>query len=214
MEPSIFSKVPALATCQVRTLGIDPSLNSTGLSVFNNDKLVRCYRVKTGMLGIARIITIKDFIVNLIESQDIDVIGMEGYIYGSGMLVNNSFELHELGGVLKAAFFGHGITPYLFAPTTIKKFVTGYLPPVKRAKKGEPKIKIDKKKLMAEGIKKHWNLYFDSKKQNDIADAYAIGKFTYYLNCACVLDIDPKILYRGVLESYQLDALSGAYSRL
>lgn len=198
-ETLLVSKIPSFSN-RKNVLGVDPSLNSTGLCVLVDDKLKMCYRVQTGLFGIERIIAIKNKIAEVIATHSIDVVGMEGYIYGRGMLVNNSFELHELGGVLKQEFHERGITPLIFSPMTIKKFVTGNARKVK-------------KEDMIAGIKNHWNLNF-SKKQNDIADAYAIAKFAYYLNAAQEMRIDPNDLYAGAFDKYQIEAIKGAYDRL
>ena len=181
-------------------LGLDPSLNSTGLCVMRGDSLVRCARVTHKLTGILRLKYIRDAVKDIICSYDIDVCGMEGYVYGRSMMVTNSFELHELGGILKLMMHENDTPYHVFAPTSLKKFATGNARKVK-------------KEDMIAGIAATWNIHF-SKKQNDMADAYTLAKVCYFSHVALAeRDTPTSMLFSGLLKSYQLDTINGIKAR-
>jgi len=104
-------------------LGIDQSLNGTGLCLISDDgKVLRLETVDPGGLrGVERLAFVKARAQALL-GLDVRFVANEGYSYDS---VGRVFELGEMGGVLKLLVHEHGIGLTTVAPSALKKFATG-----------------------------------------------------------------------------------------
>jgi len=142
----------------MKLLSLDQSLNNTGFCVFDDMKLLQKGVIQPKIMGVERLNMIRQEVNSLIDKYSIDLIGIEGYSFGSnGMAV---FNIGELGGVLRLLFYDRLIKYIVVPPTTVKKFLTG---------KGN-----SKKDLMLKEVYKR----YDFNEDNDnIADAYVIGRF-------------------------------------
>lgn len=145
-------------TNNINIMGIDPSLNGTGIALCSNNKLFFKTIRPVGYSGIKRLLFVENFISNIIKKNQIDIIVREDYAYNP-LNAKMQYSLGELGGILKRLFFKYK-TPYLnVAPTTLKKFITGN----GRADKSNIKLFIYKK----------WNKSFED---DNIADAFGLFK--------------------------------------
>jgi len=143
-------------------LGIDPSLNATGVVILNfiddNEKdfeivksdLIKC-TPKMGDLG--RLSFINDQIINIISDNEIENIAMEGLSFGArgrAML-----QLAGLNYILQLSFKKLDVNYEIIPPTVMKKFVVG-------------KGNAPKDQVMLKAFRK-WKVDFDD---NNICDAF------------------------------------------
>lgn len=106
----------------MKYLGIDQSLNGTGLCVLEEDGAVsRLITVNPGKLRDAARL---DFVVEVMRPylSSVAYAAFEGYSYGS---VSQHFSLGEMGGVLRLAVWKAEIPYVEVAPASLKKFATG-----------------------------------------------------------------------------------------
>jgi Holliday junction resolvasome RuvABC endonuclease subunit len=109
-------------------LGIDASLEGTGLSLVSGAGTVR--RMTTvnpkGVRGMARLAMIKaatiDCLTQHSSSDPVAGAAIEGYAYNA---VNQAFSLGEVGGVLRLLLHEHGIAYVDVPPVSLKKYATG-----------------------------------------------------------------------------------------
>lgn len=104
-------------------LGIDQSLNATGLCRLDKDgRVERHQTVDPGRLrDVARLAYVKQSLVPLL-SPGVLFVAMEGYSYNS---VGRVFELGEVGGVVRLLVHEHGLSYVVIPPVSLKKFATG-----------------------------------------------------------------------------------------
>jgi crossover junction endodeoxyribonuclease RuvC len=109
----------------MRVLGIDPSLTATGVAL--PDGTVATVAVKLSKGGRLkhvresdRLIAIRDRVACLLD--DVDLVVVEGYSYGSGF---QAHQLGELGGVLRVLLTEAGVAWVEVAPTRVKRYATG-----------------------------------------------------------------------------------------
>lgn len=98
-------------------VGIDPSLTGTAVA-FGDDDIVR---IKTGLTGVQRLVTIRDQVVNHVAGASLVVI--EGYSFASRN--SQAHSQGELGGVLRVALYELGIEWIEVAPQARAKWATG-----------------------------------------------------------------------------------------
>jgi Holliday junction resolvasome RuvABC endonuclease subunit len=111
-------------------LGIDASLEGTGLCLVSDDDIVLFKTVNPrGKRGMARLAMIKDEALKffwrpkLLGKAPIAGAAVEGYAYNA---VNQAFSLGEVGGMLRLILHEHGV-PYVdVPPASLKKFATGF----------------------------------------------------------------------------------------
>ena len=139
-------------------LAIDQSLVNSGITIKDNEGsyLNLCIAPKK-LRGVVRLQYIRNELRELIEKYDIKTVVMEGYSYGSR---GATFDMGELGGVIKVMTLDMDLRLFIVAPTALKKFVTG---------KGNCK-----KDLMLLKIYKRWGIEFTN---DNIADSYALMKY-------------------------------------
>lgn len=106
-------------------IGIDRSLNSTGIAVVSKGKLVYQSEISPGVFGDERLIVVVKAVMEIVEKvyqRATPLIVMEDYAFARA---NQAHQIGEMGGVMKAAFSQKDY-PYLqVAPQALKKYVTG-----------------------------------------------------------------------------------------
>jgi len=105
-------------------IGIDPSLNSTGICLMNGEtgEIGETIVIQPNDVGQKRLAYFRQEITNLITMRSNLHAFIEGYAFGA----NNQREaLGELGGVLRLALYDASIPIVIVPPTTLKKFATG-----------------------------------------------------------------------------------------
>lgn len=103
---------------ELNTLGIDPSLTSTGLSMSGQTMSIR-----RNSSGPQRLIEIRDQIMYIVRHNAIDCISIEHYSYASRN--SQAHSIGELGGVLRVALYEAGVPTVEIPPTCRAKFATG-----------------------------------------------------------------------------------------
>lgn len=108
----------ASSVYSTRTIGIDPSLTSTGLSIWEDTRSIRPV-----LKGVPRLIEIRNELMNVIGERNIVAVAIEGYSFSSRN--SHAHSLGELGGAIRIALYERGI-PWLEVPPTVRaKFATG-----------------------------------------------------------------------------------------
>jgi Holliday junction resolvasome RuvABC endonuclease subunit len=139
-------------------LGVDQSLQSTGVAVLGVDGALRHLdTVRPGKLrDAARLTYIRDVVASLVREYRPVLAALEGYSYES---VNKAFALGEVGGVLRACFYDNEVPLVVVPPSSLKLFVAG---------NGQAS-----KTQVQDSIRRKWHL---SIKQNDMSDAYGLAQ--------------------------------------
>lgn len=146
-------------------IGIDQSLNRSGVVVITNDNTVLFKGVitppkltKTDRNKTERVSFIRDEIKSLVNNYRPDYVGMEDYSFGTR---GQAFYMGELGGMLKLIASDLKWKMLVIPPTMVKKYATG---------KGNAD-----KSLMLKEVYKTWNKDFDD---DNICDAFVIAALT------------------------------------
>jgi len=149
-------------------VGIDPSFNSTGIIILDNDgkiveqmnfSLKEFEKIEEKLIQFEKTIS---FIPKMIRLESVYI---EGPSYmSSGQYVLQMGALHYL---LRLFLYRHNINYKVIAPGTLKKFVTG---------KGNAK-----KDLILLKVYKRWGVEFEI---DDLADAYGLARMALddYIN--------------------------------
>lgn len=112
--------------------GIDQSLNSTGICIFDSltkEVLFSKAIVLNGkkgtpkLFGIDRLAYIRDQVMEILLEYKVEFISLEGYSYGS--VGRSLFELGEVGGAVRILSYDLGIRFEVVPPKTLKKYITG-----------------------------------------------------------------------------------------
>jgi Holliday junction resolvasome RuvABC endonuclease subunit len=104
-------------------VGLDPSLNGTGVCFLDGAGFVQMETILPGVLrGAARLSFIKESFLKLCGERRPTFVAIENYSYDS---VGRVFQLGEVGGVLRVSVFELGVTYAEVAPKALKKFATG-----------------------------------------------------------------------------------------
>lgn len=165
------------------TMGIDPALRKTGIGILRQGK-TRGYLIRPGksLRGAARLVYIRDKLVEILKKERPTAVAMEGYSYDS---VGRWFDLGEAGGIIKVALYENGITPFLVPPNLLKLFITGH---------GDA-TKDD----VLRAVRERYRILISD---DNIADAIALAKFAnVFLN-------KRNTKYRSELEAVKKLALS------
>ena len=145
-----------------KLLGIDPSLNSTGIA-FRVGGKVNAYCIGGGTFrGIARIKHVRNAVNTALDTYAPSLVIYEGYALGFRGKSNIIFDLGELGGVLKLLILERGIDILLVPPTSLKMFVTG---------KGNAK-----KEQVSLALEQNHGLSFSTSDQYDAAGLLLLGE--------------------------------------
>jgi Holliday junction resolvasome RuvABC endonuclease subunit len=141
-------------------LGIDQSLRCSGVAVIGkSQELLYVGTITPGKLtGAPRLGYIRSALRDVLAANpEIEYAAIEGYSYGSG--AGRTFELGEVGAVMKLALFDAGI-PYLtVSPAGLKQFVAG---------NGH-----SDKERMREFTLRKWGIDFEDR--DDECDAYGLA---------------------------------------
>jgi crossover junction endodeoxyribonuclease RuvC len=107
-------------------MGIDPSLNSTGVAVRRNGKIL-AYCIGGGDLkGEQRLMHVRDAVASALDMYKPALVAYEGLAMGfSAKTSNNVLNLAELGGILKLLILERGIDILSVSPNSLKLFATG-----------------------------------------------------------------------------------------
>lgn len=147
----------------MKILGIDPS-TKMGLVVLDHegDTIKTLYKgeYRSKQTGMPRLGDIGERVVTLVDEYKPELIGLEGYSYGSKY---NHEAMYSVGTVIRYFLWQFEHEYKEVAPGTLKKFVTG---------KGNAK-----KDLMLISAFKNWG--FDTTSDN-VADAYGLAMFVLF----------------------------------
>ena len=148
-----------------RVLAIDQATRVSGWSIFSDGRLLRYGTFETQLEDeIERDITIKNWLLSMINSWQPDCVALEGIQYEEQFGVQTFATLARLQGILMACLAELKI-PYMLCHTQTWRSYCGV--------KG--KTRNDKKRSM-QLITKNW---FDITVSNDCADAIGIGHYAY-----------------------------------
>ena len=157
----------------IRALGLDQATRLTGWSIYDNKELVKYGTFETSLNDeIARDHAIKEWLINMINLWQIDIVGIEGIQYQSTMGVTTFEKLARLQGILLDTLYENKIQ-YKICPTNTWRAHCGV--------KG--RTRSDKKKSM-QMLAKKW---FDITITDDEADAIGIGKYVSDLHTQAVI---------------------------
>lgn len=157
----------------IRVLGLDQATRLTGWSIYDNKELVKYGTFETSLNDeIARGHAIKEWLINMINLWQIDIVGIEGIQYQSTMGVTTFEKLARLQGILLDTLYENKIQ-YKICPTNTWRAHCGV--------KG--RTRSDKKKSM-QMLAKKW---FDITITDDEADAIGIGKYVSDLHTQAVI---------------------------
>lgn len=151
-----------------RTLGLDQATHITGYSIFDNNELIYAGTFQTDEEDeIERDIQIKNWLIQLIQNNNIDIVGMEDIQlqqFNNKMVGVTTYRtLARLQGILMATCVEQKIDYVVCAPATWRAHC-----------EVKGRTRSDKKKSMQMKVKE----WFDITVSDDVADAIGIGKYT------------------------------------
>lgn len=103
---------------EIVTLGIDPSLTSTGISFAG-----QTISIRRDTTGPQRLVEIRDQVMYTVIHNDVSCVAIEHYSYASRN--SQAHSIGELGGVLRVALYEAQIPTVEIPPTCRAKFATG-----------------------------------------------------------------------------------------
>lgn len=144
-------------------VGLDMSLTSPGYAryIVEVDQLSSGFIdvKKMKMTGMKRILWLRDFVLELVESPNMRVVVfIEGYSFGSKG--RSTIDLAELGGAVRIGLSDMNISFYEIPPASLKRFITG-------------SGNSDKAVVLKELLKR----YGHDINQNDEGDAVSLVEF-------------------------------------
>lgn|SRR5690349_6670393 len=146
---------------EVAWIGIDQSYSGFGLVVIDSDgnEKTELWKFKNTGSEAGRLqeihTTLLSFFLVHRSTYKTCYMAMEGYAHGSRF---NREKLGELGGIVKLSWYDvHGDDPVVFAPTVLKKFMTG-------------KGTASKDQMLLAAQQRNASI-----KNHNVADAYAIA---------------------------------------
>lgn len=139
-------------------MGLDLSLNSTGVAYFADGKLYTTRVVCKSFRDARRLSFVKGRVEEHISRAQPDLVVIEGYSMGNRGRRGNTFSIAELGGVIKTLVWELGVDHMLVPPTTMKSVV---------ALSGALKDKVE----ISKALLQHYGF---TVTQNDEADAVGL----------------------------------------
>lgn len=136
-------------------MGLDLSLNSTGVAYFVGGELFTTHIVCKSYRDTRRLSFVKDMVSRHLDKAQPDLVSIEGYSMGNRGGRGNTFSIAELGGVIKTLVWERGVQHMLVPPTTLKSLI---------ALSGASKDKKD----ISDALLKYYGF---TVTQNDEADA-------------------------------------------
>lgn len=147
----------------IRVLALDQATRITGWSIYDEKELIKYGLFETSLDDeIARDHAIKEWVINMINTWQIDIVGIEGIQYQQNMGVTTFEMLARLQGILLNTIYELKI-PYKICPTNTWRAHC----------KVKGRTRSDKKASM-QLLVKQW---FDISVTDDEADAIGIGKY-------------------------------------
>lgn len=147
----------------IRILALDQATRVTGWSIYDEKNLVKYGLFETSLDDeIARDHAIKEWLINMINAWQIDIVGIEGIQYQQNMGVTTFEMLARLQGILMETLYELKI-PYKICPTNTWRAHC----------KVKGRTRTDRKRSM-QLLAKQW---FDISVTDDEADAIGIGKY-------------------------------------
>lgn len=154
--------------------GIDPSLQKTGVIIMDSKGQVLGEElIKTKLMGIERLVFIKNSILTLLKKHNVTIVAIESYSFGSRGRA--TFSLGELGGVLRVALMENKYNYFDVSPSSLKSFI---------AENGSAD-----KVMMREAVKKKYKLDIS---EDNICDAYSLSRM-----CLALGDSMPRFCAAG-----------------
>lgn len=104
-------------------VGVDQSLNATGICVISDEGAVRTLLTvehKTGGASDVKLLSIRRAVISALS--ECRFAALEGYSYDS---VHRAFDLGEVAGTVKVALLEHAVSYVVVPPVTLKLFATG-----------------------------------------------------------------------------------------
>ena len=145
--------------------GFDLSLTASGIVVLDSTgKVVSRNVIKVKSKGAERLNDIQKLIRSIISPYDIKLVCIEGYAMGA---MGKTYNIGELGGVIRLLLFRQEIVYSEIPPTQVKKFATG-----KGGGEGGSKDQVTLH------VFKKWG--FEAVDNNE-ADAYALARIALAL---------------------------------
>ncbi len=139
-------------------LGVDQSLNGTGLVVLDEVGAIRLQRQvqPAALRGVARLALIRAAVREALEYKPVTA-ALEGYSYNS---TGRVFQLGEVGGLVQLAFYDAGVSFLVVTPAALKKFVANN--------------HQASKKQMIDATKDKWGVDFNA--DDDQCDAHGLAQ--------------------------------------
>lgn len=155
----------AMSHTSASTVGIDPSLTSTGLAYLHEGK-PRAHAIGYPKLkGLARIYRVREAVLHHIEKLQPSLVVYEGYALGARGASNTIFDLGELGGQLKLEILARGIDLLVVPPSNLKLFMAGK---ARRGKEGKNDVKL--------GVLAEFDVQFSTSDQYDATGLLLMGE--------------------------------------
>jgi Holliday junction resolvasome RuvABC endonuclease subunit len=166
-RPSRITRAAPVHT--VRVLGVDASLTSTGYAYRDRDQVVAGSIPTKNMSGPARLEHVLSTLAAIVDRCKPTFIVLEDYAKGKGGM-GRTFDIGELGGVIKHYFYKRGIDVMLVSPTTLKMAITGRgnADAAKKVEGRKTKIKDKTKPEMRAALRTTFGII---TTQGDAADA-------------------------------------------
>lgn len=104
-------------------LGVDQSLNGTGICVISDEGVVQTLltlKHAAGGASDAKLLAIRRAVISALSEARFAA--YEGYAYDS---IHRAFDLGEVAGTVKVALFEHEVPYVVVPPVTLKLFATG-----------------------------------------------------------------------------------------
>lgn len=123
-SPCLLLRRSRVAKPELRVLGLDPSLSSTGYAYRESNGSVATGRVTTDDLrGAWRLHYIRAQVGKILDSVQPAVVAYEDYAMGGHGNVKSQFAQAELGGILKTLIWERGIDYLCIPPTSMKSVI-------------------------------------------------------------------------------------------
>lgn len=161
----------------MRTMGIDLSLTSTGISISGETSVIA---VKTK--GMQRLSDISQAIISLVSTRKIDAVAIEGYSFASRN--SQAHSIGELGGVVRLSLWKNGIAFIDIPPTSRAKFATG------RGNAGKNEV--------VSSVSARTGIVWSGKGADDMCDAWILEQML--LTHLGLSEIDWPAIQRSALE--------------
>lgn len=106
-------------------LGIDPSLDGTGISIINNDYIIEISeKLHTKTHGVERLFHLENIFLSILNKYK-DEIVLSAIESGSFHSEGRLFDMGEWSGILKLNLFKNNIPCIRIAPLQLKKYCSG-----------------------------------------------------------------------------------------